>query len=103
MLRLGYTGMHRDVANLLKSKKHRVIHITAENPRPEFQPPPDLPVTIDMGYAFGDACVPVEGYPLLLFPPSGVMQIVAYEAVNVEVLARLAKTNVLTSRATSGL
>lgn len=90
VLRLGYLGMHRDVAELLRRKKSRVIHITAENPRPEFRPPADLPVDIDMGYAFGDACVQVEGYPLLLFPVSGVMQVAAYEAVNVEVLSRLA-------------
>jgi hypothetical protein len=89
VLRLGYLGMHRDVADLLRSKRARVVHIAAENPRPEFQPPADLAVTIDVGYAFGDACVPVEGYPLLLFAPSGVMQVAAYEAVNVEVLARL--------------
>ena len=42
-----------------------------------------------MGWEFGDACVTIKGYPIKLFPPSGVMQLVAYEAVNVEVLARL--------------
>jgi len=90
VLRLGYLGLHRDVAEPFRKKKSRVIHITAENPRPEFRVPADLPVDIDMGYAFGDACVRVEGYPLLLFPASGVMQLVAYESVNVEVLSRLA-------------
>ncbi|MCK4275187.1 MAG: hypothetical protein KAX78_01650, partial [Phycisphaerae bacterium] len=90
VLRLGYLGMHRDVAELLRRKKSRVIHISAENPRPEFRPPADLAVDIDMGYAFGDACVQIDRYPLLLFPVSGVMQIAAYEAVNVEVLSRLA-------------
>ena len=88
VVRLGYMGMHRDVAEMLK-KKNRVVHILAENPRAEFRSPDGFAVTTDMGYAFGDACVPVEGYPLLLFPPSGVMQIVAYESVNVEVLNRL--------------
>ena len=57
---------------------------------PEFQPPTDFPVTIDMGYAFGDACVKIDGYPLKLFPPSGIMQVIAYESINVEVLSRLA-------------
>jgi hypothetical protein len=90
VVRLGYMGMHRDVAEMLKKKKNRVVHILAENPRPEFRSPDGFAVTIDMGYAFGDACVPVEGYPLLLFPPSGVMQIAAYESLNVEVLTRLA-------------
>jgi hypothetical protein len=83
-------GMHRDVAELLKKKKNRVVHILAENPRPEFRSPDGFAVTIDMGYAFGDACVPVDGYPILLLPPSGVMQIAAYESLNVEVLNRLA-------------
>ena len=90
VLRLGYTGLHRDVAAIFKKKNHRVLHVTAENPRPEFQPPTDFPVNIDMGYAFGDACVKIDGYPLRLFPPSGIMQVVAYESVNVEVLSRLA-------------
>ncbi len=90
VVRLGYMGMHRDVAELLKKKKNRVVHILAENPRPEFRSPDGFAVTIDMGYAFGDACVPVDGYPILLLPPSGVMQIAAYESLNVEVLNRLA-------------
>jgi len=68
---------------------HHVLHITAENPRPESQPPTNFPVNIDMGYAFGDACVKIDGYPLKLFPPSGIMQVVAYESINVEVLSRL--------------
>ena len=59
---------------------------------PEFQPPTDFPVTIDMGYAFGDACVKIDGYPLKLFPPSGIMQVIAYESINVEVLSRLVAT-----------
>jgi len=93
VLRLGYCGMHRDVAALLKRKKCGVIHITAENPRPEFQGDPGrlLYTTIDMGYAFGDACVSIEGYPLRLFPPSGIMQVTAYECVNAEVLAGLSR------------
>ena len=49
-----------------------------------------LAASIDMGYAFGDACVAIDGYPLRVLPPSGVMQIAAYEAINVEVLAHTA-------------
>jgi len=43
-----------------------------------------------MGYPFGDACVEIKGYPFKVFAPSGVMQLVSYEAINVEVLSRLA-------------
>lgn len=89
VLRLGYAGEHRDVLALLREKKARIILITAENPRPEFQVTGEFAVRIDMGYAFGDACVGVEGYPLLLLPPSGVMQVAVYESINAEALSRL--------------
>jgi hypothetical protein len=42
-----------------------------------------------MGIAFGDASIALEGYPLRILPPSGVMQQVAYQCVNVEVLSRM--------------
>jgi hypothetical protein len=43
-----------------------------------------------MGYAFGDACVPIPGYPIRILPTSGAMQVAAYECLNVEVFARRA-------------
>ena len=89
VLRLGYAGHHRDTAAFFGSKKYRVLLITAENTRAEYPEPSGYPVIIDMGYAMGDACVAIEGYPVRLFPPSGVMQLTAYQAVNVEVLDRL--------------
>lgn len=57
--------------------------------RPEFQMPNDLLNFIDMGFEFGDACVRLPNYPIRVLPPSGVMQIVAYETVNAEVLSRI--------------
>lgn len=89
VLRLGYNGHHRDEDAIFKKKHQRVMLITAENPRPEWQLPKDLLTVIDMGNAFGDACVAIPGYPIRALPPSGIMQLVAYEAVNVEVLARI--------------
>lgn len=89
VLRLGYSGFHRDEQAVFKKKNQRVMLIAAENPRPEWQLPADLLTYINMGWAFGDACVEIPGYPINALPPSGVMQVVAYETVNVEVLARL--------------
>ncbi|MGH7214102.1 MAG: hypothetical protein ACREIT_05005 [Tepidisphaeraceae bacterium] len=90
VLRLGYAGHHKADHDILRKKKQRVMLITSEDPRPEFQLPDDLLTIIDMGFAFGDACVAIEGYLIRALPPSGVTQIVAYEAVNVEVLSRIA-------------
>lgn len=92
VLRLGYSGLHKDLAGVFDRKRQRVILVTAENPRREFSAlPARLAASIDLGYAFGDACVAIEGYPLRVLPPSGVMQAAAYEAINVEVLARRAE------------
>jgi hypothetical protein len=93
VLRLGYTGLERPVADVLAEKKQRVLLITTANPRPEWQVPEDkMLVHIDMGWKFGDADLTSPGYPPRLLPPSGIMQIVAYESINVEVLAQLPKT-----------
>ncbi|MCM8817399.1 MAG: hypothetical protein NC913_07830 [Candidatus Omnitrophica bacterium] len=92
VIRLGYTGMDPESKEIFQKKKQKVILISAENDQ-EHQPgwgiPADLPVYIDMGYRFGDACVYVEGLPIRILPPSGIMQIVAYECLNVEFLSRI--------------
>ncbi|MCX7705492.1 MAG: hypothetical protein N2115_04455 [bacterium] len=92
IVRLGYTGMDPESKEIFKRKKQRVILISAENDE-ENQPgwgiPDDIAVYIDMGYRFGDACVWVEGLPIRILPPSGIMQIVAYECLNVEVLSQI--------------
>jgi len=90
VLRLGYSGMEPALADLPRQKKQRVMIITSNHDaRPEYKVPDDYAPVIDMGWDFGDACVQIDGYPNRVFPPSGVMQMVAYEAVNVEVLARI--------------
>jgi hypothetical protein len=88
VLRLGYFGEDQPGRDLFAEKKLRLIMMNNENPTPGMELPKDLLLSIDMGMAFGDACVTVEGYPIPILPPSGVVQIVAYEAINTEVLAR---------------
>ena len=88
VLRLDAHGLHRSVHELFARKKQRVLLITAENPRPEYAVPASCTRQADMGYAFGDACVWLEGYPIPILPPSGVMQIAAYESLSAEVLAK---------------
>ncbi len=88
VLRLDAYGLHREVAALFQRKHQRVLLITGENPRPEFAIPATLTPYVDLGFAFGDACVWLEGYPIPILPPSGAMQVAAYESINVEVLAR---------------
>jgi hypothetical protein len=90
VLRVGYSGQHRDETALHEKKQNREMLITAsDNPRAEWQLPTNLVTKIEMGWDFGDACVQIAGYPIKVFPPSGVMQLVAYECVNVEVLERM--------------
>lgn len=92
VVRLGYTGMDNESKEIFRQKKQKIILISAENDsenRPDWEIPGDVCVYIDMGYRFGDACVYVEGLPIRILPPSGIMQIVAYECLNVEVLSRM--------------
>ncbi len=87
VLRLDAYGLHRSVAELFERKKQRVLLITSENPRPEYAIPAAFTRSVDMGYAHGDACVWLDGYPIPILPASGVMQVAAYEAISAEVLA----------------
>ncbi|NQU11835.1 hypothetical protein HQ590_13660, partial [bacterium] len=94
VLVLAYCGFHKEQwATLVGAGQSRIILVTSENDpqqTPEFDGPKDECVAvIDMGHAFGDACTRIEGYPFPVFPPSGIMQALAYEAINVEVLAKI--------------
>ena len=91
VLRLGYFGLSPKVDDLFKAKKSRVLLMAAENPRSEFASHLNYPDRLDLGLAFGDACVPIEGYPIPLFPPSGIVKAAAYESLNLEVLDLLEK------------
>jgi hypothetical protein len=88
VLRTGDFGLHRSIHEAFQKKKQRVMLITGENPRPDYAVPAGYDLRGDFGTAFGDACVFLEGYPIGILPTSGVMQIAAYEAINVEVQAR---------------
>jgi hypothetical protein len=87
ILRLGYLGQDRVEAELFRSMRQRVILLTGADRDLAWRAPADVAVSIDLGYAFGDACVPVEGYPIPLFPPSGVLQLAAYGAIVAEARA----------------
>lgn len=88
VLRLDAYGLHRTVHDLFQRKKQRVLLLTGESPDPNFAVPATYQPRVDLAFAHGDACVWIEGYPIPILPPSGVMQVAAYEAINVEVLAR---------------
>ena len=88
VLRLGYYGLHEDVAAKLKGR--RVILLTNPHTDPVFQHDGGAMVKIDMACPFGDAVVEIENYPIRILPPSGIMQIAAYEAINTQVLDNLA-------------
>ena len=97
VLVLAYCGFHKEQwATLVGAGQNRILLVTSEvDPQvfPELDGPRDeCLATIDMGHAFGDACTRIEWYPFPVFPPSGIMQAVAYEAVNVEVLAKIGNT-----------
>lgn len=89
VLRLGYAGLHRDNMATFREKQQRVMLIAVANPRPEWKIPDDLTTFIDDGWAFGDACVAIKGYPIRVFPPSGIMQMAAYQSIVAEVEKRL--------------
>ncbi|MDQ3623476.1 MAG: hypothetical protein M3463_13465, partial [Verrucomicrobiota bacterium] len=90
VLRLDTNGLHRSVHELFARKQQRVMLITGENPRAEAAIPAGYDLRVDPGIPFGDACVWLDGYPFPILPPSGVMQVAAYESINVEVHARQA-------------
>jgi hypothetical protein len=99
VLRVGYFGTNAKTLGILEDKQQRVMFISAGTERDgEVNEggvtikavPDDALVYIDMGMQFGDATLELKGYPIRILPPSGIMQLVTYECVNVEVLTRLA-------------
>jgi hypothetical protein len=88
VLSLGYHGLDPKEAEVWREKKQRVIHLAGDHEDPSWRNHDGLLDWIDMGMAQGDACVTIEGYPCRAFPPSGVTQLAAYEAIDAEVRAR---------------
>ncbi|MEO6907377.1 MAG: hypothetical protein ABI210_05765, partial [Abditibacteriaceae bacterium] len=92
VLRLGYGGLDDKAAAIYAAKDQRVIMVSSPDPRPDSQSKVGVILDIDMGWKYGDALVSIPNYPIKLIPPSGIMQVVAYECINTEVLARLPKS-----------
>ena len=90
-LRLGYFGEAPDLKAILERQKMRLIYVSSDNPREGRKIPEERMLNIDTGMEFGDACVSIKDYPIKLFAPSGIIQIVVYEAINTEILTRLTK------------
>ena len=106
VLRVGYFGTNSKILDIFEDKKQRVMFISAGTERDGDinergvtikAVPDDTLAYIDMGMQFGDAALALEGYPIRILPPSGLMQLVAYECVNVEALTRLATAGVASS------
>lgn len=94
VLRLGYHGEDPECPPLFKEKKARVIYLCGEHPDAAWRPASDNVLNIPLGWEFGDACVALEGYPIRLFPPSGIIQAVAYEAIDIEVRSKQNQENI---------
>jgi hypothetical protein len=86
VLRLGSNGRAANEVALFKEMGQRVMYFTGDHPA-GLAPAPDALVDVGMGYAFGDACVAVPGYPIRILPPSGVVQLAAFGAVDAQVTA----------------
>lgn len=85
VVRLGQQGFNPKGRDIFGQNGNRVIHMAGGHPSPDWSMPDDALVTIDLKWEFGDACVPIEGYPFPVFPPSGIMQAAAYAALCAEV------------------
>jgi hypothetical protein len=88
VLRLGTNGLEENLNAVFERLRHRVMLLTTENPSPDAAFPTPKRGGVDYGGAFPDACVWLEGYPIPILPTTGVMQVAAYEAINVEVHGR---------------
>ena len=86
VLNLGYHGLDPIEAAVRREKHHRVIHMSGHHPDPAWQPADETLLRIDLGFAFGDACVTLDEYPQRLFAPSGIAQVIAYEAIKAELV-----------------
>ncbi len=84
VIALGYHGHDPIERELWQRKNLRVIHFSGDHPDPQWRQYRWMPQHIDLGYAFGDACVSVDDYPIRLFAPSGIAQLIAYQAILAE-------------------
>jgi hypothetical protein len=90
VLRLGGNGRTGREVELYAALHQRVMYFTGDHPDPAFRAPaPDALLDVPLGYAFGDACVPLDGYPIRILPPSGVVQLAAFGAIEAGAAGRL--------------
>jgi len=89
VLSLGYHGLDPAGRKVWQEKKQRVIHLSGDHPDATWRPGAETKVHVDLGFAFGDACVSIDGYPIRLFAPSGILQKVAYDAIDAEARSAL--------------
>lgn len=89
VLRVGYQGLSEKIVKIMREKNQRLILMAGRHTDPAFAIPEDALVVIDMGYELGDAMVPIDDYPIRLFPPSGFMQAAVYNAIDAAVQERL--------------
>jgi hypothetical protein len=87
ILRLGYCGQDPAEADLFRQMRQQVILFAGSAEDLTWRPGTETVVSVDLGYAYGDACLPLPGYPIRLFPPSGVLQLAAYGALAAEAQA----------------
>ena len=77
-------------AEMMRAKHQRIIHCAGDHPTPTFREAAeadDVAVHVDLGFSFGDACTPIDGYPMRVFPPSAVMQLTTVGAIDAGVRA----------------
>jgi hypothetical protein len=84
VLRLGAQGQDPQEAAMMRARHQRVIHCAGDHPDATFRPAATdtNASTIDLNFAFGDACVSIDGYPIRAFPPSGIMHLAAFGAID---------------------
>jgi hypothetical protein len=83
VLRLGGIGRIPGEVELFRELGQRVMYFSGHHPAGR-APARDAVVDVEWGYAFGDACVSVPGYPIRILPPSGVVQLAAFGAVDAQ-------------------
>lgn len=86
VLRLGGNGIHPKEMELFRQTDQRVMYFFGDHPNAGRRvPAQDALVTVPLGCAFGDACVPLDGYPVRLLPPSGIIQLAVVGAIDARV------------------
>jgi len=98
VISLGTAGLPPAAVELWRGKHQRVIHLCGDHPEAPWRNYAAVAAHIDLHFAFGDACVALDGYPIRLFAPSGVLQLAAYDAIVSEADAALPPVNSLSTR-----